>query len=78
MTPRVVDYPATATILFLAIVNVALIVGPALLVLRHRDSMFALERRAFDVAARLRELLPAEARRATPSITPVESEAERD
>ena len=77
MIPRVVDYPETRTLLFLAIVNVALIVGPALLVLRHRDSLFAMERRVFDLAARLRELVPAEARRAAPSITPLESDAER-
>ena len=77
MIPRVVDYPETRTLLFLAIVNIALIVGPALLVLRHRDSLFAMERRVFDLAARLRELVPAEARRAAPSITPVESEADR-
>ncbi len=76
MIPRVVDFPETRTLLFLAVVNIALIVGPALLVLRHRDSLFAMEHRLFDLAARLRELVPAEARRAAPSITPTESAAE--
>ncbi len=77
IVPRVVEFPEAPTIVFLAIANIALVVGPAYLVFRHRDALFEMERRVFDLAARLRELVPAEARRAAPSITPVESDADR-
>jgi serine/threonine-protein kinase len=76
--PRVTDFPETGTTIFLAIVNILLIVGPSIIVLRLRDSMFASEQRTFDMAARLRELLPAEARRAAPSLTAVDRGAKEN
>jgi hypothetical protein len=59
--PRNVEFPPT-TIVFLVIAHVASLAAPAVIAHGARKQFFEFERRTLDTAARLRQLLPKDAR----------------
>ena len=70
LLPRAVDFPPGLTLAYLAIVQMALVLAPALIVIRVRDHALDIERRAFETASRLRQMLPRHARTAAEEATP--------
>jgi len=62
--PRVLSLKQTTGMAILVFAQALAIAAPALVVMRARDHMFAVQRRAFDAAARVRQLLPKETRSA--------------
>jgi hypothetical protein len=68
--PRMVNFHSSGGVMtYILILDFFMIIGPAACLLQASDQMFATERRAFATAVRLRELLPPEARAATPPLS---------
>jgi hypothetical protein len=74
LLPRLVSFPPGLTLALLVVMNSLLVVVPALLVMRVRDYALNVERRAFETASRLRQLVP----RSTRSAASVEDGAAND
>ena len=64
VVPQAARFPRVPTLVFLFIVNLTMVLTPALLIARVRDALARNEERLFAYAWRLRQLLPLEARTA--------------
>jgi serine/threonine-protein kinase len=62
INPRIVDVRTGAALGIIVVAQTIAVAAPALVVMRARDHIFEVQRRAFDAAARVRQLLPKETR----------------